>query len=217
VVHGHRLAQAWAEPRFAERLTRLGHPKLLRIDALGALPRDTRAATCLFPLVARRDEQGSILLTRHPSSRDWGALVAGDRVIAAALLERLLPPSTTLPITGESPRRQDKRRAGLLQPLTTRPAGGATMAHPPSTGRGGQFASLTIQGSKTHRWLRPSLDLAKMLRQVLSGLGHLLSLGLELVAPDDLGQTDCQHTGLLPFELLEGFTAGLPAGPERLG
>jgi hypothetical protein len=73
------------------------------------------------------------------------------------------------------------------------------------------------QGSDIHLLLRLRLQLAQLLRQALLGLGHLLSFAFELVAPDDLGQIDLQQAGLLPFELCEGFTEGLPPGLERLG
>jgi hypothetical protein len=46
---------------------------------------------------------------------------------------------------------------------------------------------------------------------------HLLSCALELVTPDDLGQIDFQQPGLLPFELSEGITQGLPPGLQGLG
>jgi hypothetical protein len=79
-----------------------------------------------------------------------------------------------------------------------------------------RFESLG-QGRDIHLLLRLSLQLAQLLRQSLLGLDHLLSCALALVAPDDLGQIDLQHVGLLPFELREGVTEGLPPGLERLG
>ena len=79
-----------------------------------------------------------------------------------------------------------------------------------------RFESLG-QSREIHLWLRLSLQLAQLLRQALLGLGHLLSCAFELVAPDDLGQIDLQQAGLLPFELREGVTEGLPPGLERLG
>ena len=42
-------------------------------------------------------------------------MFAGDAVIAAAILDRLLHHSTTIPIKGESYRLKDKRRAGLMR------------------------------------------------------------------------------------------------------
>jgi DNA replication protein DnaC len=122
------LAKAWAEHRFEERLKLLCQPKLLIIDEMGYRPLDKRDATSLFQLVARRYERGSIILTSHKSDRDWGAIFAGDSVIASAILDRLLHHSSTMNIKGESYRLKDKRRAGLMQPLTTLPEGDDAMA-----------------------------------------------------------------------------------------
>jgi DNA replication protein DnaC len=87
-----------------------------------------RDATCLFQLVSRRYERGSIILTSNKSYSDWDAIFAGDSVIASAILDRLLHHSTTININGESDRLKDKRRAGLIQPPRTLPEGGDTMA-----------------------------------------------------------------------------------------
>jgi DNA replication protein DnaC len=122
------LARALAEHRFEERLKLLGQPKLLIIDAIGYLPLDNRDATCLFQLVSRRYERGSIILTSNKSYSDWGAIFAGDNVMASAILDRLLHHSTTINIKGESYRLKDKRRAGLMQPLPTLLEGGEALA-----------------------------------------------------------------------------------------
>jgi DNA replication protein DnaC len=122
------LTKAWAEHRFEERLKGLCQPKLLIIDEIGYLPLDKRDATCLFQLVSRRYERGSIILTSNKSYGDWGTIFAGDSVIASAILDRLLHHSTTINIKGESYRLKDKRRAGLIQPAPILPEGGEAMA-----------------------------------------------------------------------------------------
>jgi DNA replication protein DnaC len=121
------LAKALAEHRFEERLKRLGQPTLLILDEIGSRPLEKRDATCLVPLVARRYERGSSILTRHTSDSDGGTIFASDHVMASAILDRLLHHSTTINIKGESYRLKDKRRAGLMQPLTTLPEGGDTI------------------------------------------------------------------------------------------
>jgi hypothetical protein len=45
----------------------------------------------------------------------WGHAFAGDPVLTAAMLDRLLHHSTVVSIQGESYRLKDKRRAGLLK------------------------------------------------------------------------------------------------------
>ena len=122
------LAKAWAEHRLEERLKLLCQPKLLIIDEIGYLPLDKRDATGFFQLVSRRYERGAIILTSNKSYGDWGTIFAGDSVIASAILDRLLHHSTTVNIKGESYRLKDKRRAGLIQPPTTLPAGSEALA-----------------------------------------------------------------------------------------
>ena len=122
------LAKALAEHRFEERLQGLWQPKLLVIDEIGYLPLDTRDATWLFQWGSRRYERGSIILTSHQSYGAWGAIFAGDSVIASAILDRLLHHATTINIKGESYQLKDKRRAGLIQPAPLLPAGGEAMA-----------------------------------------------------------------------------------------
>lgn len=95
------LAKAWAEHRFVERLKLLYQPKLLIIDEIGYLPLDKRDATCLFQLVSRRYERGSLILTSNKSYSDWSAIFAGDSVLASAILDRLLHHSTKINTKGE--------------------------------------------------------------------------------------------------------------------
>lgn len=107
------LMRAHAENRLDEKLKLLVQPKLLIIDEIGYLPIDRQSANLFFQLVSRRYEKGSILLTSNQSLTVWGE-VFGDRVIATAILDRLLHHSTIVNIKGESYRLKEKRRAGLL-------------------------------------------------------------------------------------------------------
>jgi len=107
------LAKAHAEGRLEERLGFYSKPKLLIIDELGYLPFDPNAAHLFFQLVSRRYERGSLLLTSNRSVGEWGT-VFGDPVVATAILDRLLHHSQVVTIRGDSYRRREKRRAGLL-------------------------------------------------------------------------------------------------------
>ncbi len=77
------------------------------------MPLDRLAANLFFQLVSRRYEKGAILITSNQSLTVWGE-VFGDRVIATAILDRLLHHSTIVNIKGESYRLKEKRKAGLL-------------------------------------------------------------------------------------------------------
>lgn len=107
------LTRAQNEGRLEERLRLLVQPKLLIVDEIGYLPIDRSGANLFFQLVSRRYERGSLLVTSNQSLSAWGD-VFGDRLIATAILDRLLHHSTILNIKGESYRLKEKRRAGLL-------------------------------------------------------------------------------------------------------
>ena len=91
----------------------IAQPRLLVIDEIGYLPIDRLGANLFFQLVSRRYERGSILITSNQSLSVRGE-VFGDRVIATAILDRLLHHSTVVNIKGESYRLKEKRKAGLL-------------------------------------------------------------------------------------------------------
>lgn len=55
-----------------------------------------------------------VILTRNQSFSAWGE-VSGDRVIATAILDRLLHHAITLNIRGNSYRLKDKLKAGLIR------------------------------------------------------------------------------------------------------
>jgi DNA replication protein DnaC len=107
------LTRAHTEGRLEEKLKLLVQPKLLVIDEIGYLPIDRLGANLFFQLVSRRYEKGAILITSNQSLTVWGE-VFGDRVIATAILDRLLHHSTIVNIKGESYRLKEKRKAGLL-------------------------------------------------------------------------------------------------------
>ena len=114
------LAKAHADGRLEERLTHWAKPKLLIVDELGYLPFEPNAAHLFFQLVSRRYERGSLLITSNRSAGEWGT-VFGDPVVATAILDRLLHHSQVLTIRGDSYRLREKRRSGLLKPVSVSP------------------------------------------------------------------------------------------------
>ncbi len=107
------LAKAETDGQLADRLLFYSKPKLLIIDELGYLPFERRSAHLFFQLVARRYERGSLLITTNQVVTQ-GAPCLATRVLAAAILDRLLNHSHTLMIQGESYRLRQKKKAGLL-------------------------------------------------------------------------------------------------------
>lgn len=101
------------EQRLKQRMRRLLRPDVLIIDELGYTPLDKVAANIFFKVIARRYEQGSIILTSNRSYSEWGEIFP-DVVVASAILDRLVHHSITFNILGESYRLREKKKAGLL-------------------------------------------------------------------------------------------------------
>ena len=80
---------------------------LLLIDELGFDPMNRQEASLFFRLVSYRYGRGAIMITTNKSVRDWTELLAGDEVLATAILDRLLHRSHVINIKGRSYRLRD--------------------------------------------------------------------------------------------------------------
>jgi len=108
------LTKALGEGRLEEKLKLYTTPRLLIIDEIGYLPIDRQGANLFFQLISRRYERGPMVLTSNQSFGAWGE-VFGDRIIATAILDRLLHHAVTLNIRGNSYRLKEKLKAGLVR------------------------------------------------------------------------------------------------------
>lgn len=108
------LTKAAAEGRLEDKLKFYTVPRLLIIDEIGYLPIERQGANLFFQLISRRYEKGPMILTSNQSFGSW-AEVFGDRVIATAVLDRVLHHAITLNIRGNSYRLKDKLKAGLVR------------------------------------------------------------------------------------------------------
>jgi DNA replication protein DnaC len=87
---------------------------LLVIDELSHATFGAEDAHHFFRLVSERYERGSMILIANRSYGEWGELF-GDRVLAAAILDRILHHSVTVQIRGgKSFRLKDQFRAGTF-------------------------------------------------------------------------------------------------------
>lgn len=118
------LTKALAEGRLDEKLKLYTTPRLLIIDEIGYLPIERIGANLFFQLISRRYERGPMILTSNQSFGAWGE-VFGDRVIATAILDRLLHHAVTLNIRGNSYRLKEKLKSGLVRSIDeqTQPGG----------------------------------------------------------------------------------------------
>jgi DNA replication protein DnaC len=93
-------------------MTNFTRPQLLLIDEVGYLTLDQTQASLLFQVISQRyDNGGAIVLTSNKAFADWGQVFAGDAVMAAAALDRLLHKATVVNIRGDSYRLRDRRKA----------------------------------------------------------------------------------------------------------
>lgn len=114
------LTKVHAEGRLDEKLKVYTTPRLLIIDEIGYLPIDRTGANLFFQLISRRYERGPMILTSNQSFGAWGE-VFGDRIIATAMLDRLLHHAVTLNIRGNSYRLKEKLKAGLVRSADDNP------------------------------------------------------------------------------------------------
>ena len=108
------LTRALTENRPEDKLKLYTIPRLLIIDEIGYLPIDRTGANLFFQLISRRYEKGPMILTSNPSFGAWGE-VFGDRVLATAILDRVLHHAITINIRGHSYRLKEKLKAGLVR------------------------------------------------------------------------------------------------------
>jgi DNA replication protein DnaC len=88
---------------------------LLLIDEMGFEPMTRTEASLFFRLVSYRYGRGSTLITTNKGIKDWPELLAGDEVLATAILDRLLHHSHVLNIKGRSYRLRDLEQAISLK------------------------------------------------------------------------------------------------------
>jgi DNA replication protein DnaC len=83
---------------------------VLIVDELGFQALDRRDAHLLFKVLSHRYERGSTVVTSNKSVRDWPGMLAGDEVLATAILDRLLHHCHVVQIDGNSFRMKDMEK-----------------------------------------------------------------------------------------------------------
>jgi DNA replication protein DnaC len=96
------LAAAEVSGGLNKMLDMMTRVDLLIIDELGYLSLTKQTAKLFFQLVSKRYEKGSIIVTSNKPFEQWGEIFAGDEVVAAAILDRLLHHSYPFLINGKS-------------------------------------------------------------------------------------------------------------------
>lgn len=115
-----KVHQARQRGRLDSLLSNYLRADLLVVDEIGFLPLQSEEANFLFELVnARYQRQKALIVTSNKTFSQWEELFP-ERLLAVALLDRLLHHGHALNIQGESYRLKHRREAGLM-PIHTNP------------------------------------------------------------------------------------------------
>jgi DNA replication protein DnaC len=115
-----QMEAAYRQGRYKETMSRVVcHARLLIIDEIGYLPLTRDQANHFFQVIAARYEKGSIVVTSNLSFSQWDNTLANDKVLTAAMLDRLLHHSHIIQMKGNSYRLKDKRKAGIIGSIAT--------------------------------------------------------------------------------------------------
>ena len=109
-VHLHtlldRLAQGRADLSHRRLLQQIVAPDLLILDEIGFRTLAPQALDDFFEIVRHRYETKSTIFTSNRNFEDW-VLILGDKVMASAILDRIVHHAHILKFTGESYRVKD--------------------------------------------------------------------------------------------------------------
>ena len=106
-----RLGDAKRQGALEAELRRLSFVPLVVVDEVGYIPFDPEAANLMFSLVSARYERASLIVTSNKPFSAWGEIF-GDDVVAAAMIDRLVPHAEILALKGDSFRLRDKDLGG---------------------------------------------------------------------------------------------------------
>ncbi len=84
------------------RRRRYMNASLLIIDELGFQSLDRHDSHLLFKVISQRYERASVVITSNKGIRDWPDMLAGDEMLATAILDRLLHHCHVIQIDGRS-------------------------------------------------------------------------------------------------------------------
>lgn len=103
-----QLIEAQREERLAQFLRRLRRCEVLIVDEIGYIPFDQQAANLFFQMISARYETGTLILNSNRAFSGWGEIFAGDPIVAAAMIDRLVHHAEILNLKGASYRLRGK-------------------------------------------------------------------------------------------------------------
>lgn len=106
----HALKQHADVPPTRLRGKKYNSVALLIIDEVGFQPMTRQEASLFFRLISYRYQRGSTIITTNKAVKDWPEILAGDEVMATAVLDRLLHKAHVFSVRGSSYRLRDLER-----------------------------------------------------------------------------------------------------------
>jgi DNA replication protein DnaC len=106
----HTLKQHADVPPSRLRGKKYNSVALLIIDEVGFQPMTRQEASLFFRLISYRYQRGSTIITTNKAVKDWPEILAGDEVMATAVLDRLLHRAHVFSVRGSSYRLRDLER-----------------------------------------------------------------------------------------------------------
>ena len=95
------IDMAEAQGNYLSYLSRLGKVRLLILDDFGLRKYTHKEATIFYEILEDRYRKGSVIITSQVKPQGWETLFE-DKVIAEAILDRLMANSQTIDVKGES-------------------------------------------------------------------------------------------------------------------
>jgi DNA replication protein DnaC len=105
-----KLAEAQNEKRLGRMLKELSRVNLLIVDELSYISLPRQGAEFLFQVISERSERGSIIINTNLDFSKWEEIF-GDRMLAAALVDRVTFKSHILNMNAESYRLKQRQKA----------------------------------------------------------------------------------------------------------
>ena len=96
-----QLHRSKADGKYQNVLSRITRIDLLIIDELGFRKIPQNGMDDFFEIIRSRYETGSIIITTNRNFEDWGSLL-GDKVMASAIIDRIVHHAEIIKITGNS-------------------------------------------------------------------------------------------------------------------
>jgi len=96
-----QLHRSKADGKYQSVLSRISRIDLLIIDELGFRRIPQNGMDDFFEIIRSRYETGSVIITTNRNFEDWGSLL-GDKVMASAIIDRIVHHAEIIKITGSS-------------------------------------------------------------------------------------------------------------------